>query len=188
MTSDRDERLRRLKLMGKNGGGSLSERFAEWPADLSHPALIASFYALLIAPAVLIPVGLTESWSLDSWLRRWAVEVLGTVLAFGIIGGVAAFSASVTDRDPITLPRRLTFMTPFIGAALRTFWAISSGRPEIFLIIGNAMLWLPGLAWVWLSWAPRHHRLTIPIERLEASDAPLDVDVESVVEESMATD
>ncbi|HJN54969.1 MAG TPA: hypothetical protein QF646_01115, partial [Candidatus Poseidoniales archaeon] len=188
MTNDRDERMRRLRLMGRSGGGSLSERFAEWPSDLSHPALISSFYALLIAPAVLIPVGLTESWSLDSWLRRWAVEVLGTVLVFGIIGGAAAFSASVTGRDPITLPRRIAFLTPFIGAALRTFWAMAPDRPDILLILGNAMLWLPGLAWVWLSWAPRHYRLTTPIDLVEESDVALDEDVESVIEESMTSE
>ena len=185
MTIDRDERLRRLKLMGRSGGGSLSERFAEWPADLSHPALIGSFYAILIAPAILIPVGLTTSWLIGPWLRFWAIEVLGTILAFGMIGGIAAFSASVTGRDPITLPRRLAFLAPFIGAALRTFWAMSPDRLDLFLILGNAMLWLPGLAWVWLSWAPRHHRLTSIIEIPEESVSGLDNDLELVIEESM---
>ncbi len=164
-------------------GGTLSQRFSSLPLWASHPSYIGGFYGLMISIALIFPIGYKTEWSGNTWWITWIFTALLLVFSTSLLGLASRCMVGIFRRPPITVPRKLLFITPFAGL----FWmsleltdlvSISSAGPWILIM-------LPGPLYVHLTWAPRWRMMSM----LEEGENPFpDVEVEKYSEKEFTDD
>ena len=164
-------------------GGTLSQRFSSLPLWASHPSYIGGFYGLLISLALIFPIGYKTGWSGNTWWITWIFTALLLVFSTSLLGLASRFMVGIFRRPPITVQRKLLFITPFLGL----FWmsleltelvSISSAGPWILIM-------LPGPLYVHLTWAPRWRMMAM----LDEGENPFpDVEIEKYGAEEVAVD
>ena len=149
-------------------GGGLSQRFINWPLDLTHPALIGALYGLLVGLALLLPIGQFRGWEIGAWWNTFLITTLMVMLLTSVLGLLSRIIIGITLRPPMAPPRRFLYPMPFIGLAWLTL--DMTGLLEVWVWGGWILLILPGPIYNHVSWAPRWRLLC----RLEAGLDPFE--------------
>ena len=143
----------------KLSGGTLSQRFSRLPLWANHPAYVGGFYGLLVAIALIFPIGYKTDWEANSWWMTWIFTALLLVFTTSLLGLVSRCMSGIFRRPPIEVPRKVVFITPFVGVfwmtlELTDLLTLSSSGPWILLLF-------PGPLYVHLTWAPRWRLISL---------------------------
>ncbi len=162
------ERLAELPVTQREklSGGTLSQRFSKLPLWANHPAYIGGFYGLLVSIAIIFPIGYKTDWEANSWWTTWVFTALLLIFTTSFLGMISRLMNVFFRRPPIEVPRRVVFITPFVGVfwmtlELTDLLTLSSSGPWILML-------LPGPLYVHLTWAPRWRLISI----FEAGENP----------------
>ena len=147
-------------------GGNLSQRFSKLPLWANHPAYVGGFYGILLAIALAAPVGYKTNWEANNWGITWLFTLLLLVFATSFLGMASRVMNAMFRRPPIDVPRRVLFVTPFVGIfwmtlELTNLLNVSSTGPWLLML-------LPGPLYVHLTWAPRWRMMSM----LESGENP----------------
>ena len=164
-------------------GGVLSKRFSSLPLTLSHPVFIASFYGVLLSLILLFPVGLSVGWNYDIWIKSWILNSIFLIIILSILGGISSLVNKFTKRMPVSVPRKLIYLSPFMGLIILTLTIGITNTVSWMSNLGLFMMIFPGPIYVHLSWAPRWRLLDLleqgknPFDKIE-NKILLDEDIE----------
>ncbi|RAH16533.1 MAG: hypothetical protein CMB56_000360 [Methanobacteriota archaeon] len=151
-------------------GGVLSRRFSSLPLTLSHPVFIGSFYGFLLSLILLLPLGLHLEWNIEIWFETWIINSLSIIVMLSILGGISSIIINFSKRMPVSVPRKLVYLSPFLGLIILTT-SIGLKYTESWIIsLGLFMMISPGPTYIHLSWAPRWRLL----ESLEEGSNPFE--------------
>jgi len=171
-------------------GGSLSQRFANRPLGLSHPAFIGGFYGFLVSISLLLPLGYENGWNQDS-LRDWGFLGILLMLIIAITGHFSLIISKILRRPPTSLRRGLIYPMPFIGLSILSVLFVTNLDSELSEVVVNwirnigwGLLLAPGPIYVHLSWAPRWRLLC----RLEEGLDPFEGNNPQPKEDSLEND
>ena len=142
-------------------GGHLSSRFSALPLTLSHPVFIGAFYGLLLSIILLLPFGYDSGWNLREWMFSWLLYSGLLLLMLSLLGGLSFQIVKLTKRMPVTVPRLLIYLAPFLGLIILTFSIGLTIIPEWMRDVGLILMIFPGPVYVHLSWAPRWRLLEL---------------------------
>ena len=142
-------------------GGHLSSRFSTLPLTLSHPVFIGAFYGLLLSIILLLPFGYDSDWNLREWMFSWLLYSGLLLLMLSLLGGLSFQMVKITKRMPVTVPRLLIYLAPFLGLIILTFSIGLTLIPEWMSDVGLILMIFPGPVYVHLSWAPRWRLLEL---------------------------
>ena len=142
-------------------GGHLSSRFSTLPLTLSHPVFIGAFYGLLLSIILLLPFGYDSDWNLREWMFSWLLYSGLLLLMLSLLGGLSFQIVKITKRMPVTVPRLLIYLAPFLGLIILTFSIGLTIFPEWMSDVGLILMIFPGPVYVHLSWAPRWRLLEL---------------------------
>ena len=165
-------------------GGNLSSRFSALPLTLSHPVFIGAFYGVLLSIILLLPFGYDSGWNLREWMFGWLLYSGLLLLMLSLLGGLSFQIVKLTKRMPVTVPRILIYLTPFLGLIILTFSIGLTIIPDWINDLGLFLMVLPGPVYVHLSWAPRWRLLELleqnidPFADLNFSDEQQEEDIE----------
>lgn len=154
-------------------GGNLSARFSKLPLSISHPVFIGAFYGFLLSLILLLPFAYESNWDMNIWIINWLLYSLLLLLMLSLLGGLSSQIVKLTKRMPITVPRIIIYLSPFLGLVILTFSIGMSNFPSWSKDIGLLLMIFPGPVYVHLSWAPRWRLLELieqnlnPFEGLE---------------------
>ena len=154
-------------------GGNLSARFSKLPLSFSHPVFIGAFYGVLLSIILLLPFAYESNWDMNIWLINWLLYSLLLLLMLSLLGGLSSQIIKLTKRMPITVPRIIIYLSPFLGLIILTFSIGMSNFPSWSKDLGLLLMIFPGPVYVHLSWAPRWRLLELieqninPFEGLE---------------------
>lgn len=140
-------------------GGALSERFVSMNTSLTHPAWLGAFYSMLVSFGLFLPLGAANDWNITLWILGWSITSLGLLFFMTLIGAIASFIAHLSQRPPVSVPRKTLYLAPFVGIGwLTVVWI---GLMELPAIIGWTLVIVPGWVWLQLTWAPRWRMLNM---------------------------
>ncbi len=170
-------------------GGHLSSRFSTLPLTLSHPVFIGAFYGLLLSIILLLPFGYDSDWNLREWMFSWLLYSGLLLLMLSLLGGLSFQMVKITKRMPVTVPRLLIYLAPFLGLIILTFSIGLTMFPEWMSDVGLILMIFPGPVYVHLSWAPRWRLLELleqninPFENFNANNSYVeDLELNEIVE------
>jgi hypothetical protein len=170
-------------------GGHLSSRFSTFPLTLSHPVFIGAFYGLLLSIILLLPFGYDSDWNLREWMVSWLLYSGLLLLMLSLLGGLSFQIVKITKRMPVTVPRLLIYLAPFLGLIILTFSIGLTIIPEWVSDVGLILMIFPGPVYVHLSWAPRWRLLELleqninPFEDLNTNSSYVeDLELNEIVE------
>ena len=170
-------------------GGHLSSRFSTLPLTLSHPVFIGAFYGLLLSIILLLPFGYDSDWNLREWMVSWLLYSGLLLLMLSLLGGLSFQIVKITKRMPVTVPRLLIYLAPFLGLIILTFSIGLTIIPEWMSDVGLILMIFPGPVYVHLSWAPRWRLLELleqninPFENVNTNSSYVeDLELNEIVE------
>lgn len=155
------------------GGGSLSQRFTNLPIWASHPAYIGAFYGMLVAIALILPVGYKTEFVFTTWWLTWLFQSLLLIAATSLLGMCSRILIAIFKRPPVAAPRKVLFFMPFFGLSWLTMEI--TGLIDINPGIGWFFVILPGPLYVHLSWAPRWRMLCMLEDGLDPFEGKITI-------------
>jgi len=111
------------------------------------------------------------------------------LLMLSLLGGLSFQMVKITKRMPVTVPRLLIYLAPFLGLIILTFSIGLTMFPEWMSDVGLILMIFPGPVYVHLSWAPRWRLLELleqninPFENFNANNSYVeDLELNEIVE------